>query len=387
MKKIKILFFTGNRAEFSFIQNAIEFINRSNKFQVSLLVSGSHFLKEFGKTFESNKKLNVKTFKIKINIKTKNMSRASDYYSELTDKFNKFVKEKKFDYIFISSDRFESFAIANVAFLNNIQIIHYEGGDLTSGGSYDDYLRHSISRLASLHFVTNNNSYKRLIKFGEEQKRIKNIGLLSLKKKNYKIKNIIKQFKITPDKFLILLTYHPVVHRRKKNIEDIRIILDSLKKLIGEKKLQIIITHPNFDPYYDLIAKELSIFTKKNHTEVRFVKSLGTENYQKLLYYCGKTKKGLCLGNSSSGIKEAEFFNCPTINIGPRQNSRIKGNNVINVKVEKELIYKKIIFVIKKKYKKNIKKIYFKRNSADFLISKILSHFKNDYSKIKKCTF
>ncbi len=167
MKKIKILFFAGNRAEFSFIQNAIEFINRSNKFQVSLLVSGSHFLKEFGKTFESNKKLNVKTFKIKINIKTKNMSRASDYYSELTDKFNKFVKEKKFDYIFISSDRFESFAIANVAFLNNIQIIHYEGGDLTSGGSYDDYLRHSISRLASLHFVTNNNSYKRLIKFGE----------------------------------------------------------------------------------------------------------------------------------------------------------------------------------------------------------------------------
>ena len=184
MKKIRILFFTGNRAEFAFIHNAIESLNKK-KFRSEILISGSHLDKKFGNTIKYIKKrLQTNIYKIKINSSSKNISKASDYYTELTTKFNKFLKKNFFDYIFVSSDRFESFAIANVAFMNQIQIIHYEGGDITLGGSYDDYLRHSISRLASLHFVTNEFSKSRLIKFGEEKKRIENVGLLSLKKKN-----------------------------------------------------------------------------------------------------------------------------------------------------------------------------------------------------------
>lgn len=387
MKKIKILFFTGNRAEFSFIQNAIEIISGSKNFEISLLVSGSHFLNEFGNTVKFKKELNVKTFNINIKIQTKNISKTSDYYSKITEKFNKFIKGKKFDYIFISSDRFESFAVANIAFLNNIQIIHYEGGDLTSGGSYDDYLRHSISRLASLHFVTNKDSLKRLVKFGEEKNRIENIGLLSLKQKDFKVNETKKMFDLDSKKHLILFTYHPLVYRKNKNSIDIKNILVSLDKLIKENKIQLIMTHPNFDPYYNLIVKELDKLIKKNYCDVKFIKSLGTENYHRLLYYCGKTKKGFCVGNSSSGIKEAEFFDCPAINIGPRQNSRAKGNNVIDVKLNKNQIYKKINSLINIKRKKKIKKIYFKSDSKNRMIAKIINHYKNHYFKIKKCTF
>ncbi len=387
MKKIKILFFTGNRAELSFIENAIEMIGDMKNFEISLLVSGSHFLNEFGNTVKYMKKLNVKTFNINVKIQTQNISKTSDYYSKITEKFNKFIKRKKFDYIFISSDRFESFAIANIAFLNNIQIIHYEGGDLTSGGSYDDYLRHSISRLASLHFVTNEDSLKRLVKFGEEKNRIKNIGLLSLKQKTFKVNETKKMFDLNSKKYLILFTYHPLVYRKNKNRIDIKNILVSLEKLIHEKKIQLIITQPNFDPYHNLIVKELDILIKKNYCDVKFIKSLGTENYHRLLDYCGKTKKGFCVGNSSSGIKEAEFFDCPAINIGPRQDSRTKGNNVIDVKLDKNQIYKKINLLINKKQKKKIKRIYFKPNSKNIIITKIINHYNNYYFKIKKCTF
>ena len=94
MKKIKILFFTGNRAELSFIENAIEMIGDMKNFEISLLVSGSHFLNEFGNTVKYMKKMNVKTFNINVKIQTQNISKTSDYYSKITEKFNKFIKGK-----------------------------------------------------------------------------------------------------------------------------------------------------------------------------------------------------------------------------------------------------------------------------------------------------
>ena len=390
MKKIRILFFTGNRAEFSFIQNAIASLDKK-KFYSEILISGSHLDKKFGNTIEYiKKKLQLNFHKIKISSTTKNVSKASDYYSELTTKFNKFLKKKFFDYIFISSDRFESFAIANVAFMNQLQIIHYEGGDITLGGSYDDYLRHSISRLASLHFVTNKFSKSRLIKFGEEKKRIENVGLLSLKKKKYNLKSIITNYKLDPNKFTIIFTYHPVVKRENKNYDDIKVIISSLEKLLKENRLQIIITYPNFDPYCNLILKGLNNLKKKNYKSVQFYKSLGTENYHKLLYYCGKSNKGLCVGNSSSGIKESDFFDCPAINIGPRQNLRTKSKNVVDVKIDQSEVYKKIKFLFSKnnrKKLKNVNKIYYKNNSSEKLNTKIVDHHKFNFFNIKKCTY
>lgn len=391
MKKIKILFFTGNRAELEFIKNAINSLNKYKNFSLDILVSGSHLDKKFGETIKLlSKKFEKNLHQIKILSSTKNLFKTSDYYSELTMKFSKFLKKKRgYDYIFISSDRFESFAIANVAFINQLQIIHYEGGDVTSGGSYDDFLRHSISRLSSLHFVTNRFSEKRLIKFGEEKKRISNIGLLSLKHKKYNLNKIIQKFKLEPNKFLILFTYHPVISRKKKNSKDISIVLSSLEKLLKEKKIQIIITFPNFDPYFDLILNALRFF-KKKYSSVKFYKFLGSEKYHELLYYCGQTKNGACVGNSSSGIKEAEFFECPSINIGSRQNNRSRGNNVFDVKVNKNQIQDKIKLLSSKKNVKNFKsknKIYYKKNSSKILSSKIINHYKKDFFSIKKCTY
>lgn len=391
MSKIKILFFSGNRAEFSFIHNAIISLQKEKIFDLEILISGSHLENKFGETFQYvKKKLQIKFNKIKINSSTKNISKTADYYSELTTKFNLFLKKKNFDYIFISSDRFESFAVANVAFMNNLQIIHYEGGDITEGGSYDDYIRHSISRLASLHFVTNKYSKKRLIKFGEESKRIENVGLLSLENKKYNLNKIIKKFSINENKQLLLFTYHPVVKRKNKNRDDIKLILNILEKFILKNKIQLIITYPNFDPYCDLILSELKKIEKKKLKDVQFHKSLGTENYHELLYYCGKTGKGMCVGNSSSGIKDAEFFNCNTLNIGPRQNLRTKGKNVCDVILDPKKIHNKIqnMFLDKNNKKLNDnEKIYYKKNFSKLMANKIIKHYKNNFLKIKKCTY
>ena len=71
--------------------------------------------------------------------------------------------------MFLSSDRFETFAFAISSYLNKIPIAHYEGGDITEGGTLDDNIRHAISKIANIHFTTNNDSKLRLIKMGEEK--------------------------------------------------------------------------------------------------------------------------------------------------------------------------------------------------------------------------
>ena len=122
------------------------------------------------------------------------------------------------------------------------------------------------------------------------------------------------------------------------------------------QKIPIIITYPNFDPGYEQIINQIKKI-KKNRKNIKIYKNLGSFNYQSLLFYIGKTQKGACVGNSSSGIKEAVIFNASSINIGQRQKSRLKPSNVIDVEPQ----YKKIIFEINKcKYmkKKNYKNPY-----------------------------
>ena len=115
---------------------------------------------------------------------------------------------------------------------------------------------------------------------------------------------------------------------------------------------QIIITYPNFDPGYQYIIKKIENIKKFNN--LRIIKHLGRTNYHSLLYYIGKNKKGFCMGNSSSGIKETIYFNCPTLNIGNRQKSRLKPKNVVDVKADRKLIISKINTKLKNyKVKKN----------------------------------
>ena len=146
---------------------------------------------------------------------------------------------------------------------------------------------------------------------------------------------------------------------------------------------QIIITYPNFDPGYQYIIKKIENI-KKKFNNLRIIKHLGRTNYHSLLYYIGKNKKGFCMGNSSSGIKETIYFNCPTLNIGNRQKSRLKPKNVVDVKADRKLIISKINTKLKN-YK--VKKNPYKLNKNFELIPKEIEKkiIRNDF-KLKKCT-
>jgi len=384
MKKINIVFFSANRAEYGLIYPFLKVFLRHKMFNVEFVVAGSHFSKKFGLSIKEIEKDKIKYTKINLPLSTNTLSNTSDYFNKLQKKVNLFLKKRKTDLVFLSSDRFETFAFAISTYLRKTPIIHYEGGDITEGGALDDNIRHAITKISNIHLTSNKDSQKRILNMGEEKWRCYNVGyspFYSMQKQKFNKKKIEKKFLLNSKKPLILFTFHPVVKDENDQRKDVNEVFKALEYL--SKDNQIIITYPNFDPGYQYIINKI-VNLKKKFNDIKIVKHLGRTNYHSLLYYIGKDKKGFCMGNSSSGIKETIFFNCPTLNIGNRQKSRLKPKNVLDVKANKKQIIDKInkelnnYKVCENPYKliKTFEKI------PDKIVKKIL---RNDL-KLKKCT-
>ena len=169
-KKIKICFFSGSRSEFGIISNIVKEAQKRKKFHTNLILSGSHLKSNYG---NSVKEVNSENIRKVIRIKLTKFSPMNlQYYpnsiSETILKLSKKLKKLKPDFLFVHGDRFETLAAAIASSSMNIPTVQLESGDITNGGTYDDSARHAISRLSHVLFTTNQESKKRLIKFGEE---------------------------------------------------------------------------------------------------------------------------------------------------------------------------------------------------------------------------
>jgi len=363
--KKKILFFSGSRAEYYIQSPILRKFQKSKQFITYFVIGGSHISRPFGETINFIKKENVKIdFKINLKITSNKKNGLANYILKLQSKIVSLLINLKPDYIFLTSDRFETLAVAIIAHILKIPIIHLEGGDVTEGGTLDDNSRHAISKLSMFHLVTNEDSKKRLINLGEEKRRILNVGFPPLsninKKKLYSKNEIEKILKFSFENDLNIFTYHPVPKELKKQ----KVIFKAIETL-SKQGHKFVLTYPNFDLGYKSIIKEITRI--KHNKNIVVVKTLGQKLYFSILNYIGN-KNGFCIGNSSSGIKETMFFNCKVINLGIRQQSRLKSKNVFNCKINKDKIIKifmnklskKINFLNQKNpyfYPKKIKKI------------------------------
>ena len=383
----KIVFFSGSRAEYNIQFPILKLFQSKKNYKFYFIVAGSHTSNVVGDTFKDIKKDKIKvTHKININLKSENNLKLNNYSVELQGKVTDIFRKIKPDCVFLTSDRFETLSVALVAHFMRIPIIHLEGGDVTEGGTLDDNSRHAITKLASLHLVTNTDSKKRVIKLGEENRRVLDIGFPPLnsinKKKLFSKDYIEKKFKINLHEKIVLFTYHPVPNELHK----IKLIFKILKNL-QNKYTKIIITYPNFDPGYKDVIKEIKEI-KNVKANIIVVENLGRKMYFSILNYLGIYNKGICMGNSSSGIKETLFFNCKTINLGSRQNSRLKTKNVFDfdLKIRNIIIKIKKILNLKADFKSYPNPYYSKKNFNN-LDKKILKLLKLKNLDNKKITY
>ena len=347
---------------------------------MDLILTGSHSSKKFGNTKSEayEKKLNI-FYELKIPNKNKNAKDLSISSSILLNKLSKRFKKKKYDYLIILGDRFEVFIAAYVATLYKVPIAHLSGGDETQG-AYDNQFRHAITKLAHLHFPTNQISKNRIIKMGEDLKYVFNFGSLSLenisKLKKIKKKDIENEFKLKLKKVFFLVTFHPETlgYRDKKNFKSL------INAISNFKNIQFIFTSSNSDEGGDSINKMIKNFCKKRKNII-FIKSFGQTKYFNIL----KNSSGV-IGNSSSGVHEVPSFKIGTLNLGNRQKGRIKIKSIVNSDFKEKNIIKGIKKILSKKFKtqiKNIKNPYYKKNTSNKIIQKLLL-YKNRNLLIKK---
>ena len=169
MKK-KLFFFSTNRADFGLQLHLLKKFSDSNKFDITLVVTGSHLSLKFGNTFSDIKKLAPKKIKI-IKIKIENLDHGyfNEKFNYFKKKFNVLFSKYKIDLVFLTGDRFEILPVALNCLFKNIPLIHLHGGELTYG-AVDDSIRYAISKIARLHFVTTQQYKKRLLQIVKIQK-------------------------------------------------------------------------------------------------------------------------------------------------------------------------------------------------------------------------
>ncbi len=248
----------------------------------------------------------------------------------------------KVDIFVVYGDRFEAFAAMIAATQMGVPTAHIEGGDLTQGGTLDDVVRHAMTKLAHIHLTTNAEAAERVRKMGEEAWRIHTVGFppIDLIRAGdfTPVADVVRELGLDRARPLVLFTQHPISTSPEGAEAEIAACLEALERARVELGAQLVLTYPNGDLGSAAIIEALEGFAA-DRPNVVLRQSLGRRLYHGMLNFCGRAARGVCVGNSSSGLKETPAFACPTVDIGPRQNGRLRGENVMHVPCEAEAIF------------------------------------------------
>ena len=376
MKKQKIFAISVGRSDYDRYYPILDALQKRKNVSLSLVVTESHSNPIYGKTINFiEKKFNI----FKNNYKKYNSNNLVEIFARDLIFLNQLILKYKPNKIIVLGDRYEMLIGPITAIPYNIPIIHFFGGAVTLGAT-DELVRHAITKMSHFHFPLINDYRKRILQLGEEEWRIKSIGMheLSHFKKSViekKILNKILNFNFNLP--FILFTFHPTTLELKQ----LNYQIENLIQAVKSSKLNAVITYPNADPKNQKIIRQIN---KKFKDKKKYIviKNCGKEIYASFLKYCL-----FVIGNSSSGIVEAASFHKPAINIGSRQEGKLKPKNVISCDYNQRSIKRAIEKALKKSFVKKISKFknpYEEKVKLKKVIDMIVSIKNNDKILRKK---
>lgn len=249
---------------------------------------------------------------------------ATDQASDALREFGEILGRERPDALILLGDRFETCAAAVAATLNRIPIVHLYGGEETEG-AFDNALRHAISKLSHLHFVANPVYARRLVTMGENPDSIHVAGLLSLdliSRQTLPGRVVLEQtLGVKLESPIGLVTLHPTTLGEGKIQEE----FDTLLRAMREYPATWIVSLPNSDPG-GIIIRDLWCKASRQISNLHCFHSLGEIQYWGIMKLAT-----VVIGNSSSGLTEAPFFGVPSINLGSRQDGRLRSASVVDV--------------------------------------------------------
>lgn len=340
MRKVCVV--TGTRAEYGLLSRLMWLIRADHDLTLQIIATNMHLSPEFGLTYKEietdgftiDKKVEMLLSSDTSNAITKSIGLATigfaDAYEDLQP-----------DILLILGDRFEILAAATAALIYKIPVAHLHGGEITEG-AYDDAIRHAITKMSHLHFVSTEIYRQRVIQMGEHPSTVFNVGALGCENiKSLKLMSkdeLEKSLGFKLDRNTILITYHPVTMECNTSEQQFRELLSAIDLF---PELKVIFTMPNSDTDGRIIMKMIKEYVAKNPERTVWFDSLGCYRYLSVLQYIGGV-----VGNSSSGIIEVPSFHIPTINIGDRQKGRVAAASVLNCKPTRQDIQQRLAVIL-----------------------------------------
>jgi len=351
MKTKRICAVTGSRAEFGVLSHTLRQLAATPQLTFQLVVTGMHLSREFGYTMDEILDCGfqpTETVEMMLSSDTNvGMGKSIGLgVISMTDCLSRLAP----DLLLVIGDRYETFAAATAAMALNIPIAHISGGEITEG-AIDEQMRHAITKMSHLHFVTLEENARIVRQMGEESWRvhvvggpwIDNITTLEEIPKG----ELSKRLGLDLDEPTILVTFHPVTLQ----LEETKKHIDNLLAALAKTRMQTIFTYPNADAGGRIIIEAIKQFCAQEPKAIA-CQSLGSKTYLNLLRH-------VCLmaGNSSSGMVETQSFRLPVVNIGSRQKGRMATDNIINCPPEADAIHEAITTGLSPEFRDRVTKM------------------------------
>lgn len=371
MIKRKIAVATGTRADWGLLSPLAASLRDSGKADVYVLATNMHLDPARGNTISEIEKDGFETAaRIEMPLVEETPAAIASGMGVCMQGFAKALSDIAPDSIIILGDRYEMLAVASVATVMRIPIIHIAGGEI-SQGAIDDNIRHAISKLSSLHLAATEEYRQRLIAMGENPSRVINTGAIGV----YNIfhrqlmdnEELNGSLGFEVDGTTLLVTLHPAT---ASGISAASMADEMLAALDRFRDNRILFTYPNNDAEGAVIIERINSYAAANPGRVHIVPSLGQQRYLSALRYVAAV-----VGNSSSGIVEVPSMRIPVVNIRPRQNGRLVSAAVINANPERDDIARCIAIALSeigKRIASEVPNPYFRENTLKIMTDAIL---------------
>lgn len=330
MGRRKICVVTGTRAEYGLLYWVMKEIQADPDLALQVIATGMHLSPEFGLTYRV-----IEEDGFIINEKVE-MLLSSDTPVGVAKSiglgvigFADALARLRPEMLLLLGDRFEILSAAQTALVARIPVAHLFGGDTTEG-AFDESIRHAITKMAHVHFVSHEDAAQRVRQLGENPQNVHLVGSTGIDQiQRLRLLNRIeleKEIGFNFSKRNLLVTFHPTTLDGQApaiQFAELLSALDSFGPEVG-----VIFTKANADTSGRLLSDMVDDFCQdRSHTKA--YTSLGQLRYLSVM-----AQVDAVVGNSSSGLYEAPSFKVPTVNIGDRQKGRLQAASVINCGVE-----------------------------------------------------
>jgi UDP-hydrolysing UDP-N-acetyl-D-glucosamine 2-epimerase len=330
----KICFVTGSRADFGLLIWPMRAIRQTSGLTLQLVATGMHLSPEFGYTVSN---IRAEGFEVDDTVETllssdTGVGVAKSVGLGVIGFADAFARLKP-DLVVVLGDRFEILAATQAAMFMRLPIAHLYGGDVTEG-AVDESTRHAISKMAHLHFTSNQDSTRRLMQLGENPARIHTIGSTGIDAiKHLKLMDrdaIGREIGMALGPRNLLVTFHPLTIEAGRSVGALDELFAALSSL--DREYRLFFTLSNADAEGRALNSQIEAFAAGRPNTIA-VASLGQLRYISLM-----NQVDIVIGNSSSGVLEAPSLNVPTVDIGDRQKGRARASSVFNCAVERNAI-------------------------------------------------